>query len=62
MSLPRRMLQRQSADRELERKLNLRKNDPTRDTFGGKRYSRADIEALEEEMVPWLKAKRRRAG
>lgn len=59
MSLPRRMDKRQREDRELERWLNLRKHDPTRDTYGGIRYSPQDIEALEEERVPWLKAKRR---
>lgn len=57
----RKMQERQRSDRELERSLNLRKNDPYTEAAGGRRYSPADIEALEEERVPWLKEARRRA-
>lgn len=53
------MDERRRQDAELERTLNVRKNDPVREAYGGIRYSRADIEALEEERVPWLKARRR---
>ena len=60
MNLERRMRQRNRQDHDLEQWLRLRKVDPTRDQFGGRCYSSADIEALEEEKVPWLKAKRRR--
>jgi len=60
VNLERRMRQRNRQDHDLEQWLRLRKVDPTRDQFGGRRYSSADIEALEEEKVPWLKAKRRR--
>ena len=60
MSLPKRMADRRRSDAELERTLGVPKNDPTREAYGGIRYSRADIEALEEERAPWLKAKRRR--
>jgi hypothetical protein len=54
------MRQRNRQDHDLEQWLRLRKVDPSRDMVGGRRYSPADIEALEEEKVPWLKAKRRR--
>lgn len=47
-------------DRDLERNLGIRPHDPTRDAFGARRYSQRDIELLEEEKVPWLRAKRRR--
>lgn len=60
MSLPRRMDDRRRSDAELERTLGIRKNDPTREAYGGIRYSPADIEALESERVPWLKERRRR--
>lgn len=60
MSLERRMHQRRLADQDLERYLGLRKVDVTRDQISQRRYSRQDIEALEEDKVPWLKAKRRR--
>lgn len=60
MSLPKRMAQRRHEDRNLERQLGVRKNDPMLDTTGGIRYAPADIEALEEERVPWLKTRRRR--
>lgn len=61
MSLPRRMDERRRQDQELERSLNIPKNDPLTESLGGVRYSPADIEALEEERVPWLKELRRRA-
>lgn len=60
MSLPRRMQERRRQDQDTERQLKIRKHDPLTDAFGGRRYSPADIEALEEEMVPWLKEARRR--
>lgn len=59
MSLPVRMKRRKREDSDLERKLGIRKNDPYgRDA--GVTYTPADIEALEEERVPWLRAKRLR--
>lgn len=59
--LPRRMDERRRQDRELERYLQVKKNDPLTESLGGVRYSPADIEALEEERVPWLAEARRRA-
>lgn len=61
MSLPEQMKRRRRADRELEVKYNIAKNDPLAQALGGRRYSQADVEALEEEMVPWLRRARRRA-
>jgi hypothetical protein len=62
MSLPLwgRMQDRHRQDRDLERTLNLRKNDPYAEQTG-RRYTPADIEALEEERVPWLKQRRAEA-
>lgn len=62
MSLPKKMAQRRREDARVEIALRIRKHDPQVDTAGGIRYSPADIEALEEERVPWLKARRRRQG
>ena len=60
MSLERRMRERRLQDQELERYLGLHKIDVTSDRISQRRYSPADIEALEEERLPWLKALRRR--
>lgn len=60
MSLLSKFYARRSLDRELEQTLRLRKNDPTADAFGGRVYTTSDIELLEEEMVPWIRRKRRR--
>lgn len=59
MSLEKRMKARRQRDEELEQSLDVRKNDPTVDLYGGIRYSRKDVEDLEEDRVPWLRAKRR---
>ena len=56
------MKRRREKDAELERVMRVRKNDPELERYGGIRYSRADIEALEEERVPWLKEKRKQAS
>lgn len=60
MSLPVRMKRRKREDSDLERKLGIRKNDPY-GRAAGVTYTPADIEALEEERVPWLRARRRQA-
>lgn len=59
MSLPRKIEDRKRQDADLERELKIRRNDPVSDKLGGVRYSPADIEALENELLPWLKRKRR---
>lgn len=52
----RRMAARQREDRQLESTLRIKRSD-SRST-----YSPADIKALEEERVPWLREKRRLRG
>lgn len=46
--------ERHAADREIEQKHGIQSNTE-------KSVSPADIERLEEQMVPWLREKRRRA-
>lgn len=58
MSLPERMERRRREDREMEVRLGIKKNDPYGQKIG-RSYSPADIEKLEEERVPWLRARRR---
>lgn len=53
------ILARKERDAEMERELGIPKNDPDSKRYGGF-YSRADIERLEEEMVPWLRRKRQK--
>lgn len=60
MKLPQKMQARKEVDRALEKSLNIRKYDPTREKFGGKLYSTDDIRRLEEEKVPWLRERRAR--
>ena len=48
------MAARRAADRELERVLQIPKNDR------GRRYSPRDVQDLEEERVPWLKVRRQK--
>lgn len=54
------MEDRKRSDRDFERSLGLRKNDPYAEA-AGRRYTPADIEVLEEERVPWLKQRRAEA-
>jgi hypothetical protein len=61
MSLPRRIADRKRKDPDIERQLRIRKHDPLTDRYGGVTYSPADIEALENERLPWLKRKRNRS-
>jgi hypothetical protein len=61
MSLPRRIAERKERDADMERELRIRKNDPLTERYGGVTYSPADIEALENERLPWLKRKRNRS-
>jgi len=45
------VIRRHEADRNIERELRINSNQP-------KSVSPADIERLEEEMVPWLRRRR----
>lgn len=52
---------RQQADREYEAAARVKHLDTTAERYsGGNTYSRADIEALENEILPWRRRKRRR--
>lgn len=54
MSFRRLRRQRKAADKEYERAAGVKRHDPTAERYaGGNTYSRADIERLERERLPW---------
>lgn len=59
MSFRSRRRARKIADKEYEKAARVRSHDPTAQRYaGGNTYSRADIEALEAERLPWKRRRR----